>query len=75
MQVRERGRRGRAVRPAPGSLQAAGSCIVVVDKYHSFSLARLGWTERAPSRGGPGDLTTSWWFEQVVGVEVLEWEG
>ena len=31
----------------------------------------LGWTQR----GGPGDLTTSWWLEQVVGVELLEWEG
>ena len=23
-------------------------------------------------RGGPGDLTTSWWLEQVVGVETLD---
>ena len=24
---------------------------------------------------GPWDLATSWWLEQVVGVELLEWEG
>jgi hypothetical protein len=24
---------------------------------------------------GPGDLPTSWWLEQVVVVDFLEWEG
>ena len=35
---------------------------------------RWEWADDGPAPAG-GDLTTSWWLEQVVGVELLEWKG
>ena len=48
-------------------------CVAETSLFFQSSIGIFGHADENPANVfSPGDLTTSWWLEQVVGVELLE---